>query len=468
MKYYLIAGEASGELHASMLMQALAERDPQACFRFWGGEKMEAVYRSVAEGRGGDDGGASAVADSGDGAGAGFGDGADAVGGKVRDYRDTAVMGVVEVLAKAGSIRRNLAFCKRDLLQYSPDVLILIDYPGFNLKMARFAHSQGIRVFYYIAPKVWASREGRTEQIRRYVDRLFVIFPFEVEWFRTRGIEPVYEGNPLVDSVEAGLAAAPSREEFLRLNGLDSRPLIALLPGSRLQEIKFLAPRFRKVLELAAVKRRCYETLHHKEGVPMPLQDITHPGTARPRVAGLSEAAVSPECPDECAPHSLSEYQFVIAAAPGIEAEVYSKYFPGIPVVYGQTYALLKYASAAAVASGTASLEAAIIGTPQVVCYGTNPVTFSIAKALMKGKYVSLPNLIMDRPLVRELLQGNCTPEAVSAELERLVNDADAGCHSVGDISPRSLMQQDCAVLRARLGTPGAATRLASAMYEAL
>ena len=413
MKYYLIAGEASGDLHASMLMQTLAERDPQACFRFWGGEKMEAVYRSVAEGRGGDGGGAAA-ADSGVGAGA------DAVGGKVRDYRDTAVMGVVEVLARAGRIRRNLAFCKRDLLQYSPDVLILIDYPGFNLKMARFAHSQGIKVFYYIAPKVWASREGRVEQIRRYVDRLFVIFPFEVEWFRSRGIEPVYEGNPLVDSVEAGLAAAPSREEFLRLNGLESRPLIALLAGSRLQEIKFLAPRFRKVFELA----------------------------------------------DECIRHPLSEYQFVIAAAPGIEPEVYARYFSGVPVVYGQTYALLKYASAAAVASGTASLEAAIIGTPQVVCYGTNPVTFRIAKVLMKVKYVSLPNLIMDRPLVKELLQGDCTPEAVSAELERLVNDA--GCCSGVDVSPRSKMEQDYAALRARLGTPGAATRLASAMCEAL
>ena len=369
MKYYLIAGEASGDLHGSLLMAALAAKDPKAQFRFQGGEKMAAVG-----------------------------------GEKVRDIRDTAVMGIVEVLAKAGKVRRNLAFCKADILQFKPDALILIDYPGFNLKIARFARENGLRVYWYIAPKVWATRERRVEKLKKYVDRLFVIFPFEVEWFRSRGIDVVYEGNPLVDHIDQTLATAPSREEFLRQNGLEDKPLVALLPGSRMQEIKFLAPR-------------------------------------------LAEVAAKSAMGD----FALKDYQFVVAAAPGIDPAVYQAWFPGIPVVSGQTYALLKYSAAAAVASGTASLEAAIIGTPQVVCYGMNPLSFRIAMALLKVKYVSLANLIMDRLIFKELLQDKCTPEAVAAELERLVTDA----------ALRAAMQADYAAVRAKLGDPGSADRYA-------
>jgi lipid-A-disaccharide synthase len=381
MKYYLIAGEASGDLHASLLMRGLAQSDPQADFRFWGGEKMEAVG-----------------------------------GVKVRDYRDTAVMGIVEVIAKAGRIRRNLAMCKADILAWCPDAVILIDYPGFNLKIARFAHDAGFKIFYYIAPKVWASRERRVEKLRRYVDKLFVIFPFEVEWFRARGIEPVYEGNPLIDSIGAALSAAPSREEFLSANGLSDKPIIALLPGSRLQEIKFLAPRFR---ELAAD------------------------------------------------PH-LSVFQFVIAGAPGLSGDVYEKLFggestsvdkcSGIRVVYGQTYALLKHSASAAVASGTASLEATIVGTPQVVCYGMNPLSFKIAISILKVPYVSLANLIANKLIFKELLQDKCTPEAISAELLRLTGDTDY----------RAQMLADYDAVRRSLGAPSSARRIASAMYELL
>ena len=417
MKYYLIAGEASGDLHASLLMQGLAQRDPQADFRFWGGEKMEAVYReTVASGEGAGD----SESKSG-----GQGD-SGSHGGKVCDYRDTAVMGIVEVIAKAGRIRRNLAMCKADILAWCPDVLILVDYPGFNLKIARFAHDAGFKVFYYIAPKVWASREQRVEKLRRYVDKLFVIFPFEVDWFRERGIEPVYEGNPLIDSIGAALSAAPSREEFLSANGFEDKPLIALLPGSRLQEIKFLAPRFR---ELSADSR-------------------------------------------------LSGFQFVIAGAPGLSEAVYGKYFgkeskdpsvnsvetegmdkcDGLRVVYGQTYALLKHSAAAAVASGTASLEAAIIGTPQVVCYGMNPLSFKIAISILKVPYVSLANLIANKLIFKELLQKKCTPEAISEELLHLTGDADY----------RAAILSDYAAVRQALGHPGAAFRIASAMYELL
>ena len=402
MKYYLIAGEASGDLHGSLLMRALLARDPQAQFRFRGGEKMAA-----------------------------------AGGEMVHDYRDTAVMGIVEVLSKARALRRDIAACKADIEQWRPDIVILIDYPGFNLKIARFAHERGFKVFYYIAPKVWASREGRVKQLRQYVDRLFVIFPFEVEWFRSRGIEPVYEGNPLVDYIDEVLAAAPSREEFLQRNGLDSRPVIALLPGSRLQEIKFLASRFRELASDA-------------------------------RFAG---------------------YKFVIAGAPGLEPSVYEKYFCGdgieagssgeserphgdicscaernasvsqglsVPVIYGQTYQLLKHSVAVAVASGTASLEAAIIGTPQVVCYGMNPLTWRIAISILKVPYVSLANLIMGRMIFKELLQDACTPVAIADELLRLASDADY----------RDAMQDDYARVRAALGTRGSAIRIAETIIQ--
>ncbi|MBR5033690.1 MAG: lipid-A-disaccharide synthase [Bacteroidales bacterium] len=373
MKYYLIAGEASGDMHASLLMQGLLQRDPQADFRLWGSDKMEAV------------------------------------------------MGIVEVIAKAGRIRRNLAMCKADILAWCPDVVILVDYPGFNLKIARFAHDAGFKVFYYIAPKVWASRERRVEFLKRYVDKLFVIFPFEVEWFRSRGIEPVYEGNPLIDSIETALQAAPSREEFLRANGLEDKPIVALLPGSRLQEIKFLAPRFR---ELARDPR-------------------------------------------------LSAFQFVIAGAPGLREDVYEKFFGsanqasadkeadasmGIRVVYGQAYSLLRHSAAAAVASGTASLEAAIIGTPQVVCYGMNPLSFKIAISILKVPYVSLANLIANKLIFKELLQDKCTPEAISEEILRLTGNADY----------RAAMLADYAAVRQAFGTPGAASRIASVMYDSV
>ena len=380
MKYYIIAGEASGDLHGSLLMKGLLASDPQAQFRFWGGEKMEGVWR---ESRGGEG--------SCEGAG----------GGKVRDVRDTAVMGVVEVVAKARQLGRNLAFCKADIARFAPDAVILIDYPGFNLKIAKFAHTAGFKVFYYIAPKVWATRERRVEKLRRYVDRLYVIFPFEVEWFRSRGIEPVYLGNPLAESIDSQLAAAPGREAFLKANGLDDRPMIALLAGSRRQEIKFLAPRFNRLADILSL----------------------------------------PESP-------LRDHQLVVAAAPGVAPEIYESYFgaSGIKIVYGATYPLLKYADAAAVASGTASLEAAIIGCPQVVCYGMNPLSFKIAMALLKVKYVSLANLILDKLIFKELLQDICTPEAIAAELITLT----------GDVPYRQEMLHQYTALRAALAGDGA------------
>ncbi len=373
MRYYIITGEASGELHGSLLMKGLLRGDADAQIRFWGGDKMAAVG-----------------------------------GEKARDYRETAVMGLVEVLSKAGSVRRNLAFCKADILSWKPDVVILIDYPGFNLKIARFAHEHSINVFYYIAPKVWASREKRVEKLRSYVDRLFVIFPFEVEYFRSKGIEPVYEGNPLLDCVDATLAAAPPRAEFFAACGLEDRPTVALLAGSRMQEIKFLAPRMIAFAKLLASR-----------------QDAP---------------------------------QLALAAAPGIDREVYERYFggSGIKVVYDRTYPLLKYSDFAVVASGTASLETALIGTPQVVCYGMNPITCLIARMIMKVKYISLANLILDKWIFNELLQERCTAENIAAEMDRLMAGG----------ADRSAMLADYSRLREALGSGGAADRFAARMIE--
>ena len=379
MKYYLIAGEASGDLHGSLLMQGLKERDPQADFRFRGGDRMAAVG-----------------------------------GHKAADYRDTAVMGLVELLKKSRQIRSSLAACRSDILAWKPDVLILIDYPGFNLKIARFAHENGFKVFYYIAPKVWASRESRVAELKRYVDRLFVVFPFEPDWFRSRGIVPVYEGNPLLDCIDSAMETVPSRADFCADNGLDAeKPLIALLAGSRLQEIGFLAPRYLKLASL--------------------------PGSDS-RYAALGDC------------------QMVLAAAPGIDGRVYEKYLPGIKVVYGQTYALLHHSSAAVVASGTASLEAALIGTPQVVCYGMNPLTFKLAMAVLKVGYVSLVNLILDKLTVKELLQDKCTPEAIAGELLDLICEGEC----------RGRMLSGYADLRSALGNGGAAGRIAAVMMDIL
>ena len=277
MKYYIIAGEASGDLHGSNLMKGLYAQDPLADIRFWGGELMNGVYKAHQEGK-----------------------------GLVRDYRDTAVMGFWEVLLKGASIARNVRDCKADIAAWKPDVVILIDYPGFNLKIAEFAHEAGFKVYYYIAPKVWASREGRIRKIKAWVDRLFIIFPFEIPYF----------------DIDQSPALQESREAFLRRTGVPDTPYIALLAGSRNMEIGSMMPTF------------------------MQFADVWH--------------AENPSC------------HFVVAAAPSRTLKDYEKYVGGRPyvhVVFGETYGALRHAQAAIINSGTASLEAALIGTPQIVGY---------------------------------------------------------------------------------------------------
>lgn len=373
MRYYIIAGEASGDLHGSNLMKGILKADPEAQFRFWGGDRMAEV------------GGRENLA---------------------KHYTQTSFFGVSEVLKNLRTILSQLSECQRDVVAFAPDVLICIDYPGFNFKMAKFAHKQGIRTFYYISPKVWAWKERRVEMIRKWVDRLFIIFPFEVEYFRKRGIEAIYEGNPIVDSIAQRLAGAPSREEFVAENGLDSRPIVALLAGSRRSEVG------RNMRFMVALSK-------------------AHP-----------------------------EWQFVVAGVSWLPKELYQSFMgdSGIKVLTDKTYELLQHSSAAVVCSGTATLETALIGTPEVVCYRMDEFSYRVARAFVKIGFISLVNIIMNKEIVRELIQHDMTVEKASEEL----------CAIMPEGVKHEAMKSDYAELRAVVGGEGASDRFAARMVEIL
>ncbi len=381
MKYYIIAGEASGDLHGSNLMKGIYAEDPQADIRFWGGDAMAAV-----SGR-----------------------------NPVKHYKEGAVMGFVEVLAKATKLLKNVEFCKQDIASWNPDVVILIDYPGFNFKIAEFAHKAGYKVFYYIAPKVWASREGRIKKLRKYVDRLFIVFPFEKPYFDSKGIEYIYKGNPLVDAVDNSPAMLETREDFLNRNSLADSPVIAMLAGSRKPEINTMMP----VLTEFAAK------MH-----------------AMPEYA---------------------DYQFLIAGAPARSIEDYSAWLNEensgyIKVLFGETQSIIRHAEAGVINSGTASLETALFGTPQVVGYITNPLTYWIAKKIVKIRYISLGNLIVNRLAFKEYIQDDCNPDALVKEIRALIEDTDYRQH----------MLDEYAAIRTELGGSGASAAVAKAMIEEL
>ena len=382
MKYYLIAGEASGDLHGSNLMKGLYAQDPLADIRFWGGEKMDAVFKAHQQGI-----------------------------GLVQDYRSGAVMGIMEVVRKAFFLLWRVAFCKEDISAWKPDVVILIDYPGFNFKIAEFAHKAGYKVFYYIAPKVWASRERRIKKLKAWVDRLFIVFPFEVPYFESKGVPFTYVGNPLLDAIDESPALQETRAGFLGRTGLPDAPWVALLAGSRSMEIGTMMPTF---MELA-------DAWHAR-----------HP-----------------------------EFHFVVAAAPSRSMADYDKYLGDrdfVHVLFGETYGALRHAQAAVINSGTASLEAAVIGTPQVVGYRLNAITYELAKYLVKVHYISLANLILDKGAFKELIQHDFCVENLLPELERLVFDE----------AYRAAMQADYEEVRSLLGGSGASNAVASAMIAAL
>lgn len=336
MKYYIIAGEASGDLHGSKLIEGILASDPGAEIRFWGGEKMAAAYP----------------------------------GGLVMDYRSTAVMGYVEVIKSLGKILGRMAFCKRDISEFQPDVVIFIDYPGFNLKMAKWAHNQGFKTVYYIAPKVWASREGRLAALKKYLDRVIIIFPFEVPYFEEKGLAVDYVGCPLVEIIAERVGTS---------GALNKTRTIALLAGSRTAEIKTMLG---------------------------PLQDMAAKIHAQP---------------------GYEDYRFVIAAAPGRRAEDYpirAELRDIIDIEWGKTYEVLAHADAAVVNSGTASLETLIIGTPQVVGYILpSNITYAIGRLIIKVKFISLGNLCANKLIFKELIQKECNGEALYEEVMRLLSD---------------------------------------------
>ena len=375
MKYYLIVGEASGDLHASNLMKALKVADKEADFRFFGGDLMSQVGGTC-----------------------------------VKHYRDCAFMGIVPVLMNLRTIFANMAMCKKDIKEWQPDALILVDYPGFNLSIARDIHkTTSIPVYYYIAPKIWASREGRIKNIKRDVDAMFSILPFEVGYFKKHNYDVNYIGNPCVDAVDAYLRGNERDDAAFRAaNCLGDKPIVALLAGSRKHEIK--------------------------DNLPQMLEAMA----------------------------KFPDYQPVIAGAPGIDKELYAPYLQqGADIVFGDTYRLLQHAHAALVTSGTATLETALFRVPQVVCYNM-PAGWLVSKLkhlFLKVKYISLVNLIADREVVRELVAADMTVENVTRELGRLLPP---------DSPERHAMLAEYSRMIDILGEPGASQHAAEKMVQLL
>lgn len=369
MKYYLIAGEASGDLHGSLLIQQLSAVDSDASFRFWGGDLMESQGGTL-----------------------------------VKHYRDLAFMGFVEVLSNISTILKNIRLCKEDIDSFKPDVIIYIDYPGFNFRIMKWARLQGYRNHYYISPQIWAWKESRIKAIKRDVDQMYVILPFEKTFYEQKHQFPVhFVGHPLIDAIAARTPV--DHKDFLAKYELDDRPLIALLPGSRKQEI-------RKMLAVMLTMVDRY--------------------------------------PD---------YQFIIAGAPGQDASFYAPYLKNYPVtlVMNRTYDLLSLSHAALVTSGTATLETALFKLPQVVCYKGGSISYHIAKRIIKLDYISLVNLIMDAPVVTELIQREFNKKRLGEELDLIL-----------DATHRNRIYADYYELEKKMGGQGASEQTAGLIYNSL
>ena len=371
MKYFIIAGEPSGDLHGSNLLRNLITADPDADISCWGGEMMKEA------------------------------------GGKLlKHYRETAFMGVWEVLINIRKVKANFTECQSQIDAIKPDVVILIDYPAFNLRIAKYVKHLGIRVYYYISPKFWAWNEGRVKKIKQYVDRLYIIFPFEKAFFKKHGYDAVYLGNPLIDQVTSWRRESGDRKALLSSLGLGEQPVIALLAGSRLQEVKKILP------EMVSV-------------------------------AG-----------------SLPDYQFVVAGMEHLPESLYREIIGTMPVnvICGKTYELLSVAEAALVTSGTATLEAALFDVPQIVCYKTSSFSYHLMKLAIKVRFISLVNLIMDREVVRELIQSDLNQMTLYRELQGILRTG----------LKHDIVRADYRHLREILGGAGASARIASDMVDNL
>lgn len=367
MKYYIVAGEASGDLHASNLIRELKRLDPNGRFRAWGGDKVQAQGAEL-----------------------------------VMHYRHMGFMGFVEVLANLRTILGFIRKCKNDIKQFNPDVVILIDYPGFNFRIAEFARKSGIKVFYYISPQVWAWNRSRVFQVKKWVDHMFVILPFEKAFYNRFNIDVDFVGHPLLDAINS----YKQQKDSSLILPADKRPVIALLPGSRKQEVSKMLPVMLKVIPL------------------------------------------------------FPSYSFVVAGASSLPVSFYNNIIGShqAEVVFDKTYALLNTAKAALVTSGTATLETALFRVPQVVCYKGSYISYKIAKQLVKIRYISLVNLIMDRPVVKELIQNSLNQHNIIRELDHLLNNEIV----------RQEMISNYTELEDRLGGPGASERAANLMLKYL
>lgn len=367
MKYYIIAGEASGDLHASNLMKSILKKDSNAEFRFWGGDLMQKVAGTA----------------------------------PVKHYKELAFMGFLEVAKNLNTILKNIKFCKTDIENYQPDVLILVDYPGFNLRIAAFAKSLGIKVVYYISPQLWAWKESRVEKIQKFVDEMLVILPFEKAFYKKHKIDAHFVGHPLLDAISD--LEPIDIAKFKNENSLNEKEIIALLPGSREQEVG-------KMLDLMLSVRPYFR-----------------------------------------------DYQFVIAGAPSLPKSFYEKYVDeNVHFVSNKTYDLLRSSKAALVTSGTATLETALLNIPEVVCYRGSRISYEIGKRLIKNiKYISLVNLIMDREIVTELIQENLTTKNLVAELNKILGG-----------TKREEILNNYALLREKLGGKGASDHAAEVIVN--
>ncbi|MBF9253865.1 lipid-A-disaccharide synthase [Pontibacter sp. 172403-2] len=368
MKYYVIAGERSGDLHASNLIKQLRVQDPEADIRGWGGDMMQAAGMEL-----------------------------------VQHYQDMAFMGFAEVVSNLPKILGFIKACKADIQRWKPDVVVLVDYAGFNMRIARFAKARGLKVFYYISPKLWAWNQGRANNIKKHVDRMFVIMPFEEEFYSRFNYKVDYVGNPVNDSVTDHVASTDFRSRNKLYN---NKPIIAILPGSRKQEIENMLHVMLRVLP------------------------------------------------------SFRDYQFVVAGVSNFSAAYYEQYNkdPNIKIVYDQTYDLLAHAKAALVTSGTATLETALFGVPQVVCYKTSAISYAIAKMVIKVPYISLVNLIADKPVVVELIQEDFTPKKIVHELKEILFDK----HFI------QKQKEGYALVRSKIGNYRTAERAAELMVKYL
>ena len=377
-RIYIITGEASGDLHGSNLVKELIKQDAENIdstkidIRFWGGDLMtEAVGHAP-----------------------------------VKHIRELAFMGFLEVVKNLRTIFSNISECKKDIEAFKPDALVLIDYPGFNIRMAEWAKSKGIKTIYYISPKIWAWKQSRVHKIKRIIDHMFVILPFEKEFYKRFDYAVEYVGNPLIDAILQYEEIKLSRDTFIQKNNLKSEPIIAILPGSRKQEVRLKLP-----VMLQAVK-------------------------------------------------NMTGYQIVIAGAPSLDPSFYSEFIQSdsVHIVHGKTYDLLSASEAAIVTSGTATLEAAILNIPQVVCYKTSGISYSIAKRLIKIKYISLVNLIMDKEVVRELIQHACNPDSIRYELSLLLKGG----------RNREEMLNEYSKMRKILGEGGASQKVAQSLLKTI